>query len=238
MLHHLLGLKKPLVGSTDTSGRFENCRRSDPVTAENCLTILEKVYIRFAADMLHSVVIGASDVNTLQQNLSQKTYELEALKKSYSQAHQHLQSSLIQMQNHLQVSKAEVSTAKTNCERVFLLSLLLPSVGPESPQGVFLTKDVEKDEVILRVPEECLLDAEKALNKDEVLCKAREQVQRWKLEASMAFFVCLRLLRASHRSDLWSSLAATIRTSSAGVGRWSEAFQSMMAKTSLTLGHL
>jgi len=25
------------------------------------------------------------DVNTLQQNLSQKTYELEALKKSYSQ---------------------------------------------------------------------------------------------------------------------------------------------------------
>eukprot|EP00913_Durusdinium_trenchii_P021129 g19853.t1 len=59
-----------------------------------------------------------TDVNTLQQNLSQKTYELEALKKSYSQAHQHLQSSLIQMQNHLQVSKAEVSTAKTTCERV------------------------------------------------------------------------------------------------------------------------
>ncbi len=29
---------------------------------------------------------ASQDVNTLQQNLSQKTYELEALKKSYSQA--------------------------------------------------------------------------------------------------------------------------------------------------------
>ena len=29
--------------------------------------------------------LAVEDVNTLQQNLSQKTYELEALKKSYSQ---------------------------------------------------------------------------------------------------------------------------------------------------------
>merc|ERR1712157_356424 len=56
--------------------------------------------------------------NNLQDNLSCKTSELETLKRSYSQAHQQLQTSLIQIQNHLQVTNGEVQLAKQSCERV------------------------------------------------------------------------------------------------------------------------
>merc|ERR1719203_489383 len=59
-----------------------------------------------------------TDINSLQTNLSSNTAELEALKKSYSQAHQQLQSSLIQIQNHLQVTSTEVNAANAACERV------------------------------------------------------------------------------------------------------------------------
>merc|ERR1719277_601660 len=59
-----------------------------------------------------------TDINSVQTNLSNKTAELESLKRSYSQAHQQLQSSLIQIQNHLQVTSAEVHTANAACERV------------------------------------------------------------------------------------------------------------------------
>merc|ERR1719203_275864 len=59
-----------------------------------------------------------TDINSLQTNLSSKATELEALKRSYPQAHQQLQSSLIQIQNHLQVTSSEVHTAKVACEKV------------------------------------------------------------------------------------------------------------------------
>merc|ERR1719146_534691 len=58
------------------------------------------------------------DINGLQQNLSYRTSELEALKRSYSQAHQQLQSSLIQIQNHLAVTSSKVQAAKAATEQV------------------------------------------------------------------------------------------------------------------------
>merc|ERR1719313_2197816 len=58
------------------------------------------------------------DINSLQGNLSCKTAEIENLKRSYSQAHQQLQSSLIQITNHMSVTKTEVATATSTCDRV------------------------------------------------------------------------------------------------------------------------
>merc|ERR1719230_1594634 len=58
------------------------------------------------------------DINSLQQNLAVKTQDLEALKRSYAQAHQSLQSSLIQIQNNLQVTNSEVNQARASCDRV------------------------------------------------------------------------------------------------------------------------
>merc|ERR1719330_1993592 len=48
-----------------------------------------------------------TDINSVQTNLASKTQELEALKRSYSQAH-----------SQLQVTSGEVQTANAACERV------------------------------------------------------------------------------------------------------------------------
>merc|ERR1719188_69784 len=55
----------------------------------------------------------------LQQHLAARGAELEALKKSYSQAHAQLQNSLIEVQNHLQVTGEEVRAARASSEKAY-----------------------------------------------------------------------------------------------------------------------
>merc|ERR1711920_323648 len=52
------------------------------------------------------------------ENLSSKNADLEALKRSYSQAHAQLHSTVVGIQNHLQVTNGEVQTSRAAIDRV------------------------------------------------------------------------------------------------------------------------
>eukprot|EP00913_Durusdinium_trenchii_P022443 g21081.t1 len=59
-----------------------------------------------------------SEIHALGRQLSMKTAELEALKKSYSSTHQQLQQNLVQLQGQLQSTGAEMVAAKKQAQAV------------------------------------------------------------------------------------------------------------------------
>merc|ERR1719387_608068 len=59
-----------------------------------------------------------SEIQALNSQLSMKSAELDALKKSYSSTHQQLQNNLIQTQQQLQTTSGEIHTAKKHSQAV------------------------------------------------------------------------------------------------------------------------
>ena len=76
--------------------------------------------------------LAVEDVNTLQQNLSQKTYELEALKKSYSQV-RNCQACDLRLSRHSTQVPAEHPEHNIDC-LVTLCKRLGLTLGPGSWQ--------------------------------------------------------------------------------------------------------
>ncbi|CAK9110803.1 unnamed protein product [Durusdinium trenchii] len=104
---------------------------------------------------------------------------------------------------------------------------------PGGHRGLCLTRDVPAGKVIFSVPEQHLLSGQKALE-DEVVHAAHKRLEKLNVEEPQGFLLCLRLCRAhALHHDSFHPMAVDAEHSTHGALGWPEAFQQMLASTSL-----